>query len=351
MPLYEPIIPARYAAPLLDILGAIPDELLQPVLAATGVDGASLRNADRSITFAQFDALFVAMVSFSGRTDLGFELGHRIRIEDHQALGIVLRRSGTIDQLLRVLTRFSRLITPSIAMQYRRTANGGELLWRPAAYMSATTLRALEEIFAVSMHVEVRDMLYPVPASFDVYLSMEAPPHAARYKKLYPTRYHFATRSLPEVKFVFPADLLDRAIRSTGTETDSNARGVLVEQQRSIGVTTRWSEWVDLILREAEGCQPTRDELAELLNVSRATLTRRLAAEGNTFRDLANASRYRRACEMLVTTDQAISQIGYRLGYEDAANFTHAFGLISGLSPSAWRAANTRRVCAPGGDA
>lgn len=337
MPLYEPIIPARYAAPLLDVLGEIPDALLQPLLDAAGVDRATLRKAERSITFVQFDALLVALSTHSGRTDLGFELGQRIKIEDHQALGVVLRQSRSFDQLLRVLTRFSRLVTPTIAMHYRRTVGGGELLWRPAAYMSPTTLRVFEEIFAVSMHVEIRDMLYPTPPSFDVYLSMAAPPHVARYKKLAPTRYHFATQSLPEVRFVFSAELLDQPLGAAKTHDGDTANIELAKQQRRIGVTSRWSEWVDLILREAEGCQPTREQLAELLNVSRATLTRRLAAEGNTFRDLANLSRYRRACQLLSDASQSISQIGYRLGYENPANFSHAFTAMSGLSPRDWR--------------
>ena len=40
-------------------------------------------------------------------------------------------------------------------------------------------------------------------------------------------------------------------------------------------------------------------QLAELLSISPRTLTRYLANEGHTLRDLANDVRHRRACEML----------------------------------------------------
>jgi AraC-like DNA-binding protein len=97
-----------------------------------------------------------------------------------------------------------------------------------------------------------------------------------------------------------------------------------------------------LVLREAEGCQPTREELAELLNVSRATLVRRLAAEGNTLRELGNRIRHQRACTLLRNSGQAISQIAYRLGYGDVANFSHAFRALCGISPSDYRGEHRR---------
>jgi hypothetical protein len=115
VPLYEPIIPARYARPLLDAVSHIPRALLQPVLDSAGVDRNTLNRGDRVITFAQFDTLLATVARHTGRTDLGFELGMKIKLEDHQALGVVLRRCATIDELLRVLARFSRLFRPVLA--------------------------------------------------------------------------------------------------------------------------------------------------------------------------------------------------------------------------------------------
>jgi AraC-like DNA-binding protein len=344
VPLYEPLIPARYLAPLLGALQALPAQLLQPALDAAGVDQASLQQVQRVIPLALFDNLLVILAEYSGRTDLGFTLGQTIKLEDHQALGVVLRRCRSADQLIRVLTRFSRLVSPSFNLQYRRSPLVGELVWRPAAYMSPLTLRALEEAFAVSTHVELRDMLGERLLPFDVYLSMQAPTHQARYAELRPTRFHFGCQALPEVKIVFPAELLELPLQATPNSLDQDSCATLEEQQRAIARTERWREWATLILREAEGCQPSREDLAALLNVSPATLTRRLAAEGCSLRELGRQIRQQRACAMLGEPRQSISTIAYRLGYSDVANFSHAFRSATGQSPRAYRNGHSTRL-------
>ena len=57
MPLYEPLIPARYLAPLWGALQALPRSLLQPALEAAGLDQASLQQVQRVIPLALFDQL------------------------------------------------------------------------------------------------------------------------------------------------------------------------------------------------------------------------------------------------------------------------------------------------------
>jgi transcriptional regulator GlxA family with amidase domain len=42
-------------------------------------------------------------------------------------------------------------------------------------------------------------------------------------------------------------------------------------------------------------------------------------------------------CEMLVDSRQSISQIAWRLGYGDPANFSHAFRATGGASPRQYR--------------
>jgi AraC-like DNA-binding protein len=97
------------------------------------------------------------------------------------------------------------------------------------------------------------------------------------------------------------------------------------------------SDWIELMLREAEGVQPTLAQLAGLLDVSERTLSRQLAAEGGNLRALGVAIRHQRACAMLRETSQPIEQIGARLGYGSAAAFSTAFRSRCGVSPRAYR--------------
>jgi AraC-like DNA-binding protein len=137
---------------------------------------------------------------------------------------------------------------------------------------------------------------------------------------------------------VFPADLLELPWRPFPAPIDDTLTRRLVAQQQDFRRVGRWSDWVAMVLRESEGCQPTRDELAGLLYISRATLARRLAAEGTSYRRLGIRIRHQRACELLACSTDPVSHIAYRLGYTEVANFSHAFRAVAGVCPGSYRA-------------
>lgn len=344
MPLYEPTIPARYAAPLVAFLSEQGSVCLAEALKAASLEEGDLVGAETTLTMTQFDALHCAIRDHLGRDDIGFELGTRITIDDHRALGLALRQCQTANELLQMTARFSRLVTPSFSFHFRRYPDRGELSIRPAAGMSQATLHAFEELIAVSIHHDYTRLL-GTQAKMDIYLSMPAPKHIARYRKLRPTGFHFGALPLPEVRCLFPGELLDSPIQ----QPTGNARNLaapiamdLQAAQSQIPQNRQWSAWVSLLLREADGCQPTRQQLAELINVSETTLTRNLGREGQNFRALGHAIRMERACRMLREGRQSISQIAYRLGYGDVANFSTTFRSAVGVSPRSYRNSDDR---------
>lgn len=348
MPLYDPSYPARYAAPLLELLHAAGGDMAQRVLAAAELDEAAFHDAEYRLGIASFDALVCAASQCLKRDDLGFEMGQRVRLDHHLSLSIALRRCQSLDELLRLLSRFSRLITTAFSLHYRRSASHGELVCRPAAPMSSTTLHYLQEQYAVAVHHECRALFGKRLLPMDVYLSLEAPAHLARYARLVPSRFHFGALPMPEVQFCIPLAMLDQkpdwpevvplplGAQAQFSEADTST-SALQEKQSNIQQADDWGNWVELILREAEGCQPSREELAALLNISPSTLTRYLHAEGRSLRSMGKQIRHQRACQLLAETDQAISQIAYRLGYSDLANFSHAFQSEAGISPRTYR--------------
>ena len=80
------------------------------------------------------------------------------------------------------------------------------------------------------------------------------------------------------------------------------------------------------------------EELARRLSMHRRTLNRRLEAEGTTFREVLDAVRYKRACELLRNPNLSIADISPRLGYGEPSAFSRAFRRWSGMTPLQWRA-------------
>lgn len=346
MPLYEATVPARYTLPLFALLHSEQPAWLDGALAACGIDEALLGEQDAMLEIAQFDSLWREMDRHTARSDLAFQLGRRIRLDMHGPLSQAMERCATVDEMLRLSSRYSRLITPSFAMHYRRQPGYGELIWRPAAGMSAILLRAFEEIHVVSLVTQLQHMLGERLQPFDSYFSMPPPAHLELYKALRPLRPHFGSGSpLPEVRTVLGSALLDMPLAVAGGGAAQGTRE-LDRLQGRFGQAQAWTAWVQLMLREAEHCQPTLAQLAELLNMGIHTLARKLEREGCDYRVLSNRIRHQRACEMLAESDAGVAQIAARLGYTDTGNFSHAFRKQGGMTPSAYR--RERRGAQPG---
>jgi AraC-like DNA-binding protein len=58
---------------------------------------------------------------------------------------------------------------------------------------------------------------------------------------------------------------------------------------------------------------------------------------GNTFTDFLNAMRISKACQLLVQTDQLISNVCYEVGFRNLANFNRRFLAVKGITPSDYR--------------
>ena len=89
-----------------------------------------------------------------------------------------------------------------------------------------------------------------------------------------------------------------------------------------------------MMLTQAQGHQPTQDELANIANLSSSTLARHLAAQHTSFRALSLAIRHQKACEWLDEGRLLVSEVAQLLGYQNPANFIRAFKAQAGISPA-----------------
>jgi AraC-like DNA-binding protein len=204
-------------------------------------------------------------------------------------------------------------------------------------------MRFFLEAFAVASHVILRSLVGSHLEPYDLHMSIAEPPHACRYDELYPARVQFGEGLLPRAWILLPATLLDRPLRGVTSLDPLMSPQELDALQGDIEQSRKWSGWIRMMLRESEGCQPTAEELTELLGIDTHTLARALAKEGLSFRKMANEVRYEKACELLKDPNQPITQIAYRLGYSDSTNFARSFQAASGVPPRTYRHASLAR--------
>jgi AraC-like DNA-binding protein len=177
---------------------------------------------------------------------------------------------------------------------------------------------------------------------YDLGLSIERPPHAARYRELASARVHFEDAP-PGLRMSFDAVLLETPLAMANPRSMRAAEERCKAMLRGMHGPRRWSDWCRTMLAESQDCQPTLEQLAGFVNLSARTLARYLETEGTSFRALALTVRTERACEMLADPNRTVTEIAYRLGYGDVASFVRSFRARTGLTPTAFRARRRSR--------
>ena len=335
-------LPARYFSLALSYA----DEFglpRRPLVRSAGLTRAQLANPDALLQISRFNALVQAINAATGRTDLGFELGQRVTYRLHDKLGDALEHCRSLDQAVRLCSRYFPIITPSYLMEYHRGPRLARISFRPTVAMPIETLKVMNETHAVSFHrLGLRATPHRIPA-YEIRLPMPRPAHASRYTQLAPARVCFEAGALPEVRIEIPSDFMDSPFRSHDPQLVTERQAQLDRALRAAVDTGRYGEWLGMLLRHAEGCRLTLPDAASALHMSAHTLARRLAAEGIEFRALSNEVRMERAADMLAGSDAPIATIATRLGYAHTSNFTSAFRARAGVSPRQYRQVRRNR--------
>lgn len=136
---------------------------------------------------------------------------------------------------------------------------------------------------------------------------------------------------------IWPLSILDAEIpardEDLGKLAEARCESDLRRNNQLQGTASR----VNQQLHRLDGNMPPVEEIAARLNMSVATLKRRLKAEGVSYQQLKDRQRLRLAGTLLEEGALTIDQIADRLGYSDASNFSKAFKNWTGLSPRQYR--------------
>jgi AraC-like DNA-binding protein len=306
---------------------------IAPLLEVAKIPASQLKNPRYQLTSAQELRFTESAIDALNIPELGLEMGLRYHLSSYGMLGLTAMTRENLAEAFRVFFKYIQMTWTY--MHFTLEADGKDALLRmEKRHDLGNCYHYMIERDMAAWFVLANEILgKPLPLR-SVKFAHSPPKYASKYAELFNCDVEFdnETNSL-----TFDAQYLDTPLTQAAIETS-----IVYEQQCELisdylEVEGSFTEKVRFHLIRAPQLNCNQEILAERMFTTRRSIQRKLAAEGTTFKALVEEIRRNLALEYLHRGDMLIEDIAERLGYSDAASFSHAFKRWTGTPPSATR--------------
>ncbi|MGH8504374.1 MAG: AraC family transcriptional regulator [Stenotrophobium sp.] len=303
-------------------------------LTGTGLDEATLNEVETEITAEQELRLIRNVVNALPKTEgLALEAGKRYQLTDFGIWGYALFSSRNLREALRLALRYLDLSFIFGELIFEESASSARLHF-DYSMIPADIRQFLIERDLIAIQVVARLVFPKSQPLIGMEFGFPKPVYADRLAKSLGFMPKFGTK---DTRCVFNLDVLDQPLPQANTATarmcEIECQKLLTRRRARSGVSAKVR---DIILRQPARTVNMETVAAELCLTAR-TLRRHLADEGSSFRGLRDEVLQMLAEELIDTAHMKLSEVAERLGYADAAAFSHAFKRWRGVTPGATR--------------
>ncbi|OKH39773.1 hypothetical protein NIES2119_05880 [[Phormidium ambiguum] IAM M-71] len=291
----------------------------------------NLENSENLVSLTQALAFLELVTRKEGIKNLGFMVGQKTSIPQFGNLGLLVSQSLTLHDALCKLFKLHSTLNSGEKIWLTEDNN---YLWLNHQYTIPDHIYAEQGIgFALAMYINIiglaagsnwqPDRLYLQGSKNKFFLQLDC---------LSNTQIYFHQ---PNNAFRFSKDLLSKPlIRSKIPFTSHNVEEDLKLTAPSTNFTDSLRQLILLLLPEG---YPTLPIAAEAAGTSIRTFQRLLEKSNLNYSQLVEQVRFDQAVHLLKNPTNQMINIGFDLGYTDAANFTRAFKRWTGVSPRQFR--------------
>lgn len=319
--------------PFARYLGDFEREL--SLLRSAGVDAGMFADPDARIPLGLVRSVIAISIEKTGDLCLGLHAGECVEIGDFAPVDQATRNSATLREALLVGTRYSRLHDDGLRSILIEEDDRATL----EIHDSQPSRSAVANEFQVACVLRRLGFFLHEPLMpLEVHMRHDKATNAGEYARVFraPVRLGAEHNAI-----VFMRERLNTPARHPNPSLLSsfhrNADRLLRDLERGdtfVGKVRRV-----LVERLEDGVSIT--EAARRLHVSEATLRRRLAEEGTTYRQVVDTVRKELALSYLDGHLQP-TEVGYRVGFANAGAFGRAFRRWTGTSPMEYRERRAR---------
>jgi AraC-like DNA-binding protein len=309
------------------------------LLAALGIDEATLRDPDARFPVERLYEAQDAAAAVTGDEDFGLHVGERAPVGALEAIDLAVRSSSTVSEGLERAIRLFSLITDDTYLELGVEEDVARLAHRPAGEYDIPRHGA-EMVFAAIV-TRARTWIGVEMPLRRVRFAHRRPRSASEHERVFQARVEF---DAPANELVF-----DRAWLGTPLRTaDRRLSSVLDHLTEPVAASARASDPFRRRVRQAildgfDARDANMRATAKRLAVSARTLQRHLAELGTSYQGVLDATRREVATSRIADTRVTIAELAALLGFSGAAALHRAFRRWTGRTPLQYRAERTAR--------
>ena len=249
------------------------------------------------------------------------------------ALGYAWLSSGSLKTGLKRIERYTNIINSQAIDRCREEPGGVSYVYdhgRGDAPIGPTLADISLSIVMAMCRMNFGGELHPV----SVNLRRAMPKDPSPWRDFFGCDIRFNAN---EDSFLLDRRSVEMPLPSSNQEVAASFDLILTKQLAELSQVDIPTRCKVLLLRQLTSGEPSEQELASAMLMSRRTLQRKLGELGLSYHQLLDETRYELAKRYLDDTQRSVTQITFLLGFSEQSAFTRAFKRWSGKSPTAHR--------------
>ena len=293
----------------------------QSLLSRVGIDPVQAAQPETRYSLAELNRLWRLVESLTQDEAVGLTVARFVRPTSWQALGFAIWASNTLMAGFERLAANFRMFADYGTLNISESNNQVDISLHKSLTIDHWSAAETDAFMGTCM-LTARHIFAPGLVPLQVSLSRPQPADPTPWQRVFkcPVFFNAAHDTISFSEAVMHQPLLT-ASPELAAQNDALVADYLARFDRS----DLRGQLESLLLNHLPLGKLTLGQAAQRLGLSSRTLQRRLADKGSSFQIVVDALRSRQALLWVETGHLPLSEVGYRLGFTSAGNFTRAF--------------------------
>ncbi|SFU20730.1 AraC family transcriptional regulator [Paraburkholderia aspalathi] len=304
-------------------------------LEGTGLTSAVLHQGKCLTTLTQHATVVANATRFTGDRLMPLRTGSRVHLTAFGIIGYALWSSSTLREALAVTAQYKLLLNMKCGPTLSIEGSEAILYFSEPVGLSTEESGLCVEFEVAKVLTFLRDLQIAGFRTSSICLPSTSAEFQSRASALLSCE---SVRQGSVAQIRFDAAWLDSLLSQANPRTHRACLEACDQLMEARGTDVDLAASVRAMLMNAAGIIPTLPEVASSLCMSARTLRRRLDLMDTSYSQLLDDVRKKLALHYVSSTSHTTEIIAEKLGYSDAANFSHAFKRWTGQAPRQYRA-------------